>query len=120
MRRFCHARPILASLFLALPAHANDSAFWAETGCQLVPVEGQAWVAEVRCQNFLTSMTSPDVSAELRIDGLTVNLDLSQTAGRVPDVFTVVPPDGYVADPPVLVLDEDARGVVRVLPYVGF
>ncbi len=113
-------RPILASLILALPAHADDSAFWSETGCTLVSVEGQAWVAEVRCQNFLTSMTAPDVSAELRIDGLAVSLDLSQTAGRVPDVFTVVPRDGFFADPPVLVLDEDARGVILILPFLGY
>lgn len=31
---------------LALPASAQDAAFWGATGCVLVPVEGEAWVAD--------------------------------------------------------------------------
>lgn len=113
-------RAILASLAFAMPAAAQDAAFWGATGCVLVPVTGEAWVAELRCANFLTNMTPADVSADLRIDGLAVRLDLVQTFGRTPDVFTVTPPDGFVAVPPVLVLDEEARGVVRVMEYLGF
>ena len=113
-------RAILASLALALPASAQDSAFWQATGCQLVPVTGEAWVAELRCANFLTNMTPADVSADLHIDGLTVHLALAQTFGRTPDSFTVTVPEGFVALPPVLVLDEEARGVIRVMEYLGF
>jgi len=32
----------------------------------------------------------------------------------------VTPPDGFVADPPVLVLNEGAVGVVMVMPWLGF
>jgi hypothetical protein len=107
-------------IVLALPAAAQDSAFWQQTGCTLVPVQGAAWVAELRCQNFLTDMTPPVVTADLHIDGLAVHLSLAQTFGREPDSFTVTPPDGFVAIPPVLVLDEEARGVVLIPPWLGF
>lgn len=113
-------RAILASLALALPASAQDSAWWQSTGCQLVPVTGEAWVAEVRCANFLTNMTPADVSADLHIDGLTVHLALAQTYGRTPDTFSVAVPDGFVAVPPVLVLDEETAGVVLIQPWLGF
>lgn len=109
-----------AALILAIPAHADDSAFWSDTGCVLVPVTGEAWVAQLECQNFLTNMTPADVAADLHIDGLTVRLDLAQTFGRTPDSFTVTVPEGFVALPPVLVLDEETRGVVRVMEYLGF
>ena len=112
-------RIILASLALTLPAAAQDSAWWETTGCQLVPVHGEAWVAEVICRNELTSMTSPDVSAALAIDGLTVQLAVAQTLGRTPDSFMVTPPDGFVAEPSVLVLDEGTVGVVVIREYLG-
>ena len=113
-------RAILASLAFAIPAAAQDSAWWQATGCQLVPVTGEAWVAELRCANFLTNMTPADVTADLHIDGLTVHLALTQPFGRTPDSFVVTVPDGFFADPPVLVLDEEARGVIRVSPWLGF
>lgn len=113
-------RGLVAAALIALPASAQDSAFWQATGCTLVPVTGEAWVAELQCQNFLTNMTPADVSADLHIDGLTVRLDLAQTYGRTPDSFTVTVPDGYVALPPVLVLDEETRGVVLIQPWLGF
>lgn len=113
-------RSILLTLLLALPAAAQDSAFWGATGCTLVPVTGEAWVAELQCQNFLTNMTPADVTADLRIDGLVVHLALAQTFGRTPDTFVVTVPEGFFADPPVLVLDEEARGVIRISPYLGF
>lgn len=113
-------RALVAAALIALPASAQDSAFWQATGCTLVPVTGEAWVAELQCQNFLTNMTPADVSADLHIDGLTVHLALAQTFGRTPDSFSVTVPDGYFADPPVLVLDEEARGVIRIAPWLGF
>lgn len=113
-------RGLVAAALLALPASAQDAAFWGATGCQLVPVTGEAWVAELRCANFLTNMTPADVTADLHIDGLTVHLALAQTFGRTPDSFVVTVPDGFFADPPVLVLDEEARGVIRVSPWLGF
>jgi hypothetical protein len=113
--------PLVAFLLmLASPLLAQDSAFWQATGCTLVPIQGAAWVAELRCQNFLTEMTPPVVTADLHIDGLAVHLSLAQTFGREPDSFAVTPPDGFVAIPPVLVLDEEARGVVQIMEYLGF
>ena len=86
----------------------------------MCPSTGEAWVAELHCRNRLTAMTDPDVAADLQIGGLTVHLLLEQTVGRAPDTFTVMPQDGFVADPPVMSLDEDAEGVVRVFHWLGF
>lgn len=113
-------RALVAAALLALPASAQDSAFWGATGCQLVPVEGEAWVAQLECANFLTNMTPADVSADLHIDGLTVHLALAQTFGRTPDSFAVTVPDGMIAVPSVLVLDEEAKGTIRIMPFLGF
>lgn len=111
---------ILAALFLASPLRAGDSAFWDKTGCSLVLIEGEAWVAEIRCVNFLTPMSPSDVTAELQAGDLAVQLYLSQTFGKTPDRFTVIPPTGYIASPPEIDVEEDGAGVIRLMPYVGF
>ena len=113
-------RPILASLLIALPAHAGDSAFWSGTGCQLVPVDGKAWVAEVHCRNVLTPWMRQPVAAEMQAGGITVDLSLLQTYQDEPDVFTITPQDGFVAVPPVMSLAEDAEGVALVYQWLGF
>ena len=64
--------------------------------------------------------TRRETNHYMSIDGLTVHLDLAQTFGRTPDTFVVTVPDGFFADPPVLVLDEEARGVIRIAPWLGF
>jgi hypothetical protein len=114
-------RWLAAALILCVsPAHAGDSAYWGATGCRLVPVEGAAHVAELRCENFLTAMTDPNVSAELQAGDLVVHLSLMQTVGRVPDEFSVTVPDGFIALPPVMSLDEETAGVVLVMPWLGY
>ncbi len=112
-------RGLVAAAFLALPASAQDAAYWGGTGCVLVPVEGQAHIAEARCVNLLTGY-QPWTEADITAGGLTVHLSVLHGPDRVPDEFTVTVPDGFVAVPPVLVLDEDQTGVVRIMPYLGF
>ena len=110
---------ILATLAFTLPAAAQDAAMWHGTGCVLVPVEGEAWVAEARCVNVLT-YDQPWTEGDMTAGGITVHLSVLHGPDDVPDTFTLTPPEGFVAVPPVLVLDEDTRGVVRVMPWLGF
>ena len=108
----------MASAALALPAHAQDAADWGGTGCRLVPVDGAAYVAEVQCRNVQTSGAAFTEGVMLAGD-LVVHLSVLHGPGEVPDLFTITPPEGYVADPPMLSLQEHSRGVVLIWPWVG-
>ncbi len=112
-------KTILASLLLALPAHAQDSAMWGGTGCQLVPVDGQTHVAEVRCKNVLTG-DQPWTEGDMIAGGLQVHLSVLHGPGDVPGEFSITPPDGYVSIPPHFALDEDGTGVALILPFLGY
>jgi hypothetical protein len=103
----------------AFPAHAGDTASFGGTGCQLVPVAGAAHVAEARCRNIETGGYEAEVGADLTAGGLTVHLRVYQEPGKVPDSFTIIPPDGYFADPGTLILDEFTAGTVLIYPFIG-
>jgi hypothetical protein len=109
---------LVGATFIGGAALAGDAASFGGTGCQLVPIEGRAHIAEARCENVETSGQSL-VEADLTAGGLTVRLVLMQAPGHQPDSFTIVPPDGFIADPQTLVLDEFTSGVVRIFQFVG-
>lgn len=111
-------RHALLPLFLATPASAQSVADFGGTGCRLIPVEGQSQVADVICHNAVTSGEAWSEGAMVA-GGLVVGLTISHGPGDVPDIFTIIPPEGYVADPPVMVLDEHARGVAVIREWVG-
>lgn len=111
-------RSLACVIAAAFPAHAQDAATWGGTGCHLVPVTDAAYVAEVRCRNVVTSGES--FTEGVMISGaLMVHLAVMHGEGSIPDVFTITPPDGYVAEPHILSLNENARGVVFIYPWVG-
>lgn len=110
---------LATAICLAMPAHAQDTASFGGTGCVLVPVTGEAWVAEVNCLNVETTGNAWNEGA-MTANGLTVGLTISHGPGDVPDVFTLIPPVGYVVHPEVMTLDELSTGQAVVLPYVGF
>lgn len=112
-------RIILASLAITIPAHAQDIADWNGTGCRLVPVDGQAHIAELRCHNALTG-GQPFTEGAMIADGLIVGLSIQHEGGDIPDTFTFTAPDGYAVIPPALVIDEHADGVAVVMPWMGF
>lgn len=108
----------LFAILSVMPAKAQDVASFDGTGCQLVPVTGQAYVAEVHCQNVETTGNAHSEGI-MQAGGIVVGLTVDHGPGDVPDVFSFTPPDGYFADPPFLVLDEKTRGVVVVREWVG-
>jgi hypothetical protein len=111
-------RALLLSLALAAPAAAQDAAFWGGTGCKMVQVAGLAHVAEVRCRNVETTGAAFNEGAMLAGD-LVAHVAILHGPGDVPDQFIITPPEGFVAVPPVLVLDEWTEGVAVILPWVG-
>lgn len=116
-------RGALILALAAFPAHADTTYSW-KSGKQfstitLQPTDAPGAVAEVEFINK-TVHTDEDVSFVLDLDGLSVTVDASVGRGLTPDRFTVTPPDGYVAMPPELDVQEDGVGVILVMPYVGF
>jgi len=116
-------RVIIASIFLAFPAHAGDtytwgSAFYPST-IVLGPTEAPGAVAQVTFDNK-TVHRDEDVSFVLDLGDLAVTVDASVGRGLTPDRFTVTPPAGYFAVPESLDVAEDDVGVILVLPFLGY
>lgn len=112
-------RRALLTLLLALPASAQSVADFGGTGCRLIPVEGQSQVADVICHNAVTSGEAWSEGAMVA-GSLVVGLTISHGPGDVPDIFTIIPPEGYVAIPGLLSIAEKADGVAAIVPWLGF
>ena len=112
-------RPVLASLLLAFPAHAQDVASFSGTGCILIQVNEAEVIARLECLNVETTGDAFSEGA-MTAGGLTVGLTVSHGPGAVQDVFTFTAPDGYVVVPPVLSLDEFTSGSAVVMPFLGY
>lgn len=104
--------------FMAGAAFAGDTASWDGTGCTLVPIEGQDHVAEVRCTNVETRGDSFTIG-DMGIEGLSVHLTILHGPGGIPDYFTITPGPGFIALPPDMSLNENARGVAKIMPWIG-
>jgi hypothetical protein len=108
----------VAALGYAMPAFAGSAAFFGGTGCSLIPVTGKPHVAEVLCLNVETAGPSMN-EATITADGLDVHLTIIHGPGDDPDEFTITPPPGYTADPPVLILNEWTGGTVYIYQFLG-
>jgi hypothetical protein len=103
---------------IASPAAANPALSYGGTGCEITLTPGQAHVARITCQNRLTSGASYNEGA-LDAGGLIVGLTINHGPGDIPDTFTITPPDGYVAIPSTLILDENTDGEMLLYPFIG-
>lgn len=97
---------------------AQDTLNSAGTGCTIIPVEGQTHTAEVHCTNVETVGSAYEEGA-LTVGDLTLGLTISHGPGKIPDTFTLFPPEGYVVVPDQMTLDENTRGVALVYPFLG-
>lgn len=110
----------LIALFVVLMStavQAQDVADFGGTGCRLVPVAGETHVAEIRCHNAQTAGPWYD-EATLSIKDMRVDLTIMHGPGDVADSFTFLVPDGYIAIPEALMLDEHTSGVVLIYPLL--
>lgn len=117
-------RGALILALAAFPAHADTTYAWGmlegyRSTITLQPTDAPGAVAEVVFDNRKVH-TDDEVSFVLDLDGLSVTVDASVGRGLTPDRFTVTPPDGYVAMPPELDVQEDGVGVILVMPWIGF
>jgi hypothetical protein len=128
MSRFLDALGIAAllalALLVALPASAETTHTWGYlpgyiSTITLQPTDVEGAVAEVVFDNR-TVHADELARFDLTLDGLTVSVEALVGRGLTPDRMTVFPPDGFIAEPPELDVDEDAVGRIVIYRYLGF
>ena len=55
-------------------------------------------------------------SFDVDLDGLQVSVTIVDGEGLAPEVFSVQPPPGYVAEPATLSVEENGSGVIALYP----
>ena len=101
-------------LLLAL----TTSLSWGGTGGTIAAVNLHGHVADVHLRNELTSGPYHN-EGQLSANGVTVTLRVEHQPGDMPDRFFVDVPDGYIAVPQWLDLDEETSGVIRIFELEG-
>ena len=109
------------ALFLAGAAWAQDVHHWGGMShIRLQPSADLSAIAEVEFLNEAVH-SDDDLTFDLSLGGLTVTVDAVVGRGETPDIFTVTPPVGYIADPVTMHVPEGETGVIyiRLLLDVG-
>jgi hypothetical protein len=105
----------------AFPAAAQDSVSWGQGvtfDVHLIPADGPHF-AEVVGVNRMTTGVGSVTAAELSIDGLTVRVTVFHGPGAAPDRLTVIAPEGFIAVPEFIDIEEDDTGVIRIYPITA-
>lgn len=102
----------LALMICASSAHAREFVSWGGFTVRLVP--GDTCEASVLVHNVLTGVPGDITETDLTLGGLTVHAHVDHQSGDIPDRVTVTAPEGYVAAPAFIDVDEDADGIVRI------
>lgn len=109
--------------WLVTPVLADQTHAWGyfpeyASTITLQPTDAPGAVAEVVFDNK-TVHSDELVTFDLTMDGLTVTVEALVGRGLTPDRMTVIPPDGFIADPPEIDVGEDAVGRVLIREWVG-
>ncbi|MBP1805867.1 hypothetical protein [Rubellimicrobium aerolatum] len=90
---------------------------WGSTSTAFVELSpGEDHPADVVFTNRLTHGNSIQMDFVLEIDGMRVGVAVVNGVGEAPDVVTVRPPAGFVAEPATIEVDEGEVGRIRILP----
>lgn len=108
---------IAALALLASPAFADDTAYCGESLAAMRPGEGEA-VAQVIILNRYSAAPN-DCQSDVTLNGLNVVIQFANQPGRTPDAVRVVVPEGFIAIPPEVTLDEDEQGTVEIFAIEG-
>jgi hypothetical protein len=105
---------------LATPAAADSCGFGVppavETSVSLAPADAPDW-AVVTIRNRLAGRSGhPDIPCILAFDGEEVAVFYNPGPRTRPDLFRVVAPPGYVADPAELMVDDETSATVVIRP----
>lgn len=109
---------IAALLVASLPAKAQDLVNWGGTYCSIRATPGEAHIAEVTCSNVLTGGMSVNTGT-LSLGGAVFQVETLFGPGREVDQFTLTPPEGLVAVPPVIRVPEGGEGVILIFAVEG-
>jgi hypothetical protein len=92
--------------------------FWGATGATIVAEQETGHVATVYCKNELTYGPSTD-EGQIAINGLTVTVKVTHMPGDKPDIFDILVPEGYVAVPPSISVNEETTEEIRIFEIGG-
>lgn len=113
---------LLFSVALAVPCAAQDRHSWGgafyQSTITLQPTDAPGAVAEVVFDNR-TVHVDEFATFDLTLDGLTVTVEALVGRGLTPDRMTVIPPPGYIADPPEIDVPEEQIGRVLIREWLG-
>ena len=115
-------RALVACLLIGMPAHAGNVHAWGSrdfaSTITLQPTEAPGAVAEVEFVNR-TVHADEDVTFALELDGLQVEVFASVGRGLSPDHMTITPPEGFIAVPSEISVEEAGVGVVLIYEWTG-
>lgn len=83
------------------------------------PTDAPGAVAEIVFDNRTVHSDTLE-RFDLTLNGLTVTVEALVGRGLTPDRMTVIPPDGYYAEPPEMDVEEDGVETIIVYPHLGF
>jgi len=110
-------RTALAILATCTAAHAGPVHHWGGSNATLSARPGVP-LAYVDFTNRLTN-SLPDLAFTLDLGGFEVEVIVTNTPGRLPDTYQVIPPEGYIAIPQILEVEEDGTGRVAIYRMDG-
>ena len=106
-------KTILALLAMATAAHADPSRNWGGSSATLSAGPGTP-MAYVDFVNRLTSGHALFMAFTLDLGGFEVEIDVDHGPGDAPDRYTITPPEGFIAVPQIIDVDEGETGRVAI------
>lgn len=104
----------LVLLALGCPAMADPQAYaWGGSYAHIKAADGGAVVT---LHNGPTVWPTFWVLFGLEHGDIAVSVEVEQGSGDVPDTVSVIPPAGFVAMPPEVVMPEDTDALIRIVP----
>ena len=108
----------LALGFFIPAANAAPVHTWGGSSATLSPGPDIP-LAYVDCVNRLTSDHDPVLRFTLDLGGFEVGVIVVHGSGNIPDTYTITPPEGFIAVPPVIEVQEGATGRIAIFSADG-
>lgn len=106
-----------SAAFLAATAAHADTFRWGAEDQSIIETyqgEGNGHIATIEFRNNLTFSADSDYRVQLSEAGQAFTVLIEQGEGKTPDRMTVIPPSGFVAIPPSILVDEYDAGSIEI------